>query len=134
MSTKANAYIFDKEHNPLVAMHTGWEGYPESYGLRLAQFLNGYKIVNGMGCLAAQMVGHFKNGPYNIYLRSSSNLYHDSSYTYFIYPKTVEVFSTDGKLFDGSWKKFLKFCSPTVKRPRKKKSKTKSKVIKGKKS
>jgi hypothetical protein len=142
MSTSANTYVFS-DHNKkknlsdaIVCMNAHWDGYPTFHGLRLAKFLDGYKIVrglgldediekiaNGMGCLAAQMVDYFKTKPGNIYLYPPSNKSKET-YNYYIYPKTVEVFNYDTKLFDGSWKGFLKFCrSPT---PKKKVKKTRS--------
>lgn len=141
MSTSANTYVFfdhNKKKNlsdAIVCMNVHWDGNPESYGFQLALFLNGYKIVNGlsvgqdsekiangMDCLAAQMVAYFKTEPGDIYLYPPSNKSKET-YNYYIYPKTIEVFDYDKKLFSGSWKDFLKFCSPT---PKKKVKKTRS--------
>ena len=56
----------------LVCMYRQYDGYPNGHGLELAEFLNSGKMVNGIsmaekekvfngsGCLAAQMVSHFK--------------------------------------------------------------------------
>ena len=61
-------------------MYRQMDGYPEGHGKELAEFLAGMKIVNGismvdgpriangMGCLAAQVVAHFKTEPGHIYL------------------------------------------------------------------
>lgn len=66
--------------NKIVTMYRQYDGYPEGHGLQLAEFLAGGKMVNGismnenglifngMGCLAAQAVAHFKNGPGGFYL------------------------------------------------------------------
>ena len=56
-----------------VNMYRHLDGYPEGHGLDLAEFLKDIKIVNGIplnkelgnqangsGCLAAQMLKHFK--------------------------------------------------------------------------
>lgn len=65
------------EHNGeiLCTVYRQMDGYPEGHGKDLAEFLSGYKIVNGinmeddrvcpklangMGCLAAQVIAHFK--------------------------------------------------------------------------
>lgn len=147
MGTSANTYIFSEHKkkkdsgDAIVCMTVHWDGNPEVYGLNLAEFLDGYKIVNGLGaetysekiangmhCLAAQMVAHFKTEPGNIYLYPPSADF--ENYNYYIYPKTIEVFDYDKKLFDGSWKEFLKFCSPAPKKKaakKKAKKKTKSK-------
>jgi hypothetical protein len=64
----------------LVCMYRQYDGYPSGMGSDLAEFLNGGKLVNGislaetervfngMGCLAAQMVAHFKDGAGGYYL------------------------------------------------------------------
>jgi hypothetical protein len=64
----------------LVCMYRQMDGYPSGMGSDLAEFLNSGKIVNGislaetervfngMGCLSAQMVAHFKDGAGGIYL------------------------------------------------------------------
>ena len=64
----------------LVCMYRQMDGYPSGMGADLAEFLNGGKMVNGislgeterafngMGCLAARMVAHFKDGVGGIYL------------------------------------------------------------------
>jgi hypothetical protein len=69
-----------KKQVKIVTMYRQYDGYPTGHGLQLAEFLSKGKIVNGipfgedgvffngMGCLAAQCVEHFKEGPGNIYL------------------------------------------------------------------
>lgn len=64
----------------VVTMYRQYDGYPRGMGKDLAEFLAGGKLVNGitpgeteltfngMGCLAAQCVAYFKDGPGSIYL------------------------------------------------------------------
>jgi len=64
----------------LVNMYRQYDGYPEGHGTELADFLNSGKVVNGIGanetervfngagCLAAQMIAHFKEGAGGIYI------------------------------------------------------------------
>ena len=64
----------------LVNMYRQFDGYPEGLGFELAEFLTGMTVVNGitvgqperkangMGCLAAQAIAHFKDGVGNVYL------------------------------------------------------------------
>lgn len=64
----------------LVNMYRQYDGYPSGHGDELAEFLNGGKVVNGIGfgekqtvfngagCLAAQMIAHFKDGAGGIYI------------------------------------------------------------------
>lgn len=64
----------------IVNMYRQYDGYLAGHGVELFNFLDGMKIVNGMsgndgpkfanggGCLAAQLVAHFKKEPGGIYL------------------------------------------------------------------
>ena len=65
----------------LVNMYRQYDGYPSGHGEELADFLKGGKVVNGIGssdekqilfngagCLAAQMIAHFKNGAGGFYI------------------------------------------------------------------
>jgi len=70
----------------IVTMYRQMDGYPEGHGLELAEFLAGGKMVNGigltenqlvfngMGCLAAQCVAHFKDGPGGFYLHRGGTI------------------------------------------------------------
>ena len=86
-----------------VNMYRHLDGYPEGHGLELAEFLKDIKIVNGIpldkesgnqangsGCLAAQMVKHFKDGAGDIYLHPHTNDIGWEDYIYTIYPKENE--------------------------------------------
>jgi len=89
----------------VVNMYRQYDGYPEGMGLDLAEFLDDFNIVNGLtfrpmarkvangvGCLAAQLVQHFKDGPGNIYLESLKGEPSDhwEDYIYTLYPKEGE--------------------------------------------
>ena len=65
----------------IVDIYHHWDGYPEGLGVTLGWYLSGKKIVNGissamnkdlvhngMGCLAASLVAHLKDGPGNVYI------------------------------------------------------------------
>jgi hypothetical protein len=66
----------------LINMYRQYDGYPSGMGMDLVEFLDGSKVVNGMGmdevkskrvfngagCLAAQLVAHFKDGAGGIYI------------------------------------------------------------------
>jgi hypothetical protein len=80
-------------------MYRQFDGYPSGHGKELAEFLKPMEIVNGLrpgaaenkiangaGCLAAQMVAHFKDEPGGIYLQSVTNRDYDSiDYIYHVY-------------------------------------------------
>jgi len=86
-----------------VNMYRHYDGYPKGHGIELAEFLRDFRVVNGLGskggtkiangygCLAAQIVAHFKDGPGQIYLYECND---DQSswqnYTYTVYPKDGE--------------------------------------------
>jgi hypothetical protein len=70
-----------QKQEKIVTMYRQYDGYPEGHGLQLAEFLvrgtmvNGIDytnedklMFNGMGCLAAQVIAHFKNGAGGFYL------------------------------------------------------------------
>ena len=71
---------FSKEPNQtIVDIYHHWDGYPEGLGVTLADYLNGYHVVNGlgrendklfngMGCLAASLVAELKDGPGDVYI------------------------------------------------------------------
>lgn len=78
MGTRSLTYVYD-DNEPVVCMYRQFDGYPSGHGAELAAFLASGKMVNGLGsrdtkvfngmwCLAAQMVAHFKKGPGDIYL------------------------------------------------------------------
>lgn len=86
MGTRHLTRIYDYDDTLLLTMYGQYDGYPDGYGNELAKFLseftlvNGigdqkFKIANGPGCLAAQIVSHFKGdgvGSFYIYPPDSS--------------------------------------------------------------
>ena len=101
------AAIADEDNNNKVHKHTHnilciyrqYDGYMSGHGWDLAKFLQEFIIVNGMsiddprrtangmGCLAAQIVGHFKEGPGNIYIYHPDARDCGEEFTYTIYTK-----------------------------------------------
>ncbi len=81
-----------KKKNEIVTMYRQYDGYPSGHGMELAEFLAGGELVNGiglndkvvfngMGCLSAQVVAHFKDGAGGIYLqRENKNSGEDYRY------------------------------------------------------
>jgi hypothetical protein len=70
-----------QKKNKIVVMYRQFDGYPSGHGQELAEFLSKGKLVNGMGmddnivfngmgCLTAQVVAHFKDGAGGIYLQT----------------------------------------------------------------
>jgi hypothetical protein len=86
-----------------VNMYRQFDGYPDGHGLELAEFLKDFNIINGIGgsaklgthangsgCLAAQMVKHFKEIVGNIYLFPTDDDNGWEEYIYTVYPKGGE--------------------------------------------
>ena len=126
MGTRSLTYVYDN-NEPIVCMYRQFDGYPSGHGKELAEFLKPIEIVNGLrpggdenkiangaGCLAAQMVAHFKDEPGGIYLQSVTNQDYDwIDYIYRIYVDsntlTYKV-SVDSELEKCSIGKFIDFC------------------------
>ena len=80
-----------------VQVYKHYDGYPEGHPIRLAEFLNNFKIVNGvpvgdnsrmangLGCLAAQYVAAFKEEAGDIYLENPDTQHFDIEYITYIW-------------------------------------------------
>lgn len=125
MGTRSITFVMDEYTNkPIIRLYRQYDGYPSGHGLELAEFLAPYTIVNGlglrddrklangMGCLAAQLIAHFKTGAGQFYLEVPS-LTGDSGqeYEYFVYKDKVRVEGyNENVLFEGTWDAFSEFC------------------------
>lgn len=121
MGTRSLTYVFeDKE--PIVCMYRQFDGYPSGHGTELAEFLNVGTVVNGlgadsknvfngMGCLAAQLVAKFKDGPGGFYLHAPVLGRDDwQEYEYHVYVDRVVVKDPENVIFEGTWADFGDFC------------------------
>ena len=87
MGTRSLTYIKDQyedNDNTIICMYRQYDGYLSGHGKELAEFLQDFTVVNGYNsltparsangipCLAAQLVAHFKDGIGNIYLYPTS--------------------------------------------------------------
>lgn len=135
MGTRSLTYVYEtfkndkgqKQNEPILCMYGQYDGYVAGHGAELAEFLatgklvNGIgldagKVFNGMGCLAAQLVAHFKTEAGGFYLRAPVINRDDwQEYEYHIFEDSVVVYSigsnNDTTLFDGTWADFAKFCA-----------------------
>tara|TARA_R110000803_G_scaffold209883_1_gene280309 strand:- start:1424 stop:1855 length:432 start_codon:yes stop_codon:yes gene_type:complete len=110
-----------KVKNEIVTMYRQYDGYMDSHGKELADFLAGGELVdgfglndkvvfNGMGCLSAQVVAHFKDGVGGFYLqRANKNSGEEYRYkvigdleTKEITIEVFEVYNKVKKIFSGS--------------------------------
>jgi hypothetical protein len=88
--------IFKEDDADIVVMYRQYDGYPSGYGQELAGFLAGMmmvnglppdapkKIANGMSCLAAQIIAHFKEEPGGIYLHAAGTRDYGEDYRYYV--------------------------------------------------
>jgi len=139
MGTRSLTFVYDSNYRPIINLYRQYDGYPTGHGAELADFLsdfvvvNGYtgkettRIANGMGCLAAQLIAHFKNGVGQFYIHSVDATDCGQDYEYHVYQKDKELrvavtdrgcnffglTQSDRKetLFDGPVADFVRFCS-----------------------
>ena len=126
MGTRHLTYVYEDSDTILLCMYGQWDGYISGHGADLAEFLSSFdaivngipvgdkrKVANGMGCLAAQLVAHFKKDAGSFYIYPPK-LGHDcwQEYEYHIRPKSVKVTDSGGySLFNGTWQDFADFCT-----------------------
>jgi hypothetical protein len=123
MGTRSLTRVMDEDGKPLLCLYRQMDGYPSGHGAELAEFLKGMvvvngigsnqpaKIANGMGCLTAQLVAHFKKGVGEFYVYQPDAKDCWEEYVYTVYAKDgvvmLRVDSIKGKgvvdkvLFDG---------------------------------
>ena len=116
-----------KDGRTMACFYRQYDGYPSGHGLELAEFLAPFTVVNGysngmeagthangMGCLAAQAVAHFKKDIGGIYMQATDEPADcGQDYEYHVYPDHIQVFecySSRKCIFTGSWDRFLEFC------------------------
>jgi hypothetical protein len=129
MGTRCLTFVYDgvyvEGEKPILNMYRQMDGYPTCHGAELAEFLNSFKAItngissadrgrktaNGMGCLAAQLIGEFKQevGGIYIYPIDSNDCWQE--YEYHIWEDKVEVRNPRDVIFSGNWKSFERFCS-----------------------
>ena len=143
MGTRSLTFVYEKYgqvQKPVVNMYRQFDGYPTGHGAELAEFLNGGRLVNGliatktvdeavyngMGCLAASMVAHFKQTPGGFYIHPVDVTDCGQDYEYHVYDKSGKLYievvdcgcnmfgvsssETHELVFKGNLKEFTEFC------------------------
>ncbi len=103
MGTRCLTIIYD-HGKPIVNLYRQYDGYPSGHGAELAEFLGQFaaitngismnetrKTANGMGCLAAQLVAHFKQSVGGFYIHSVDATECGQDYEYHVYEKNGEI-------------------------------------------
>jgi len=108
MGTRSITRVLDESNNVILTMYRQMDGYLEGHGVELVKFLKDFKITNGIetnvaaktangvGCLAAQLVGHFKTGVGGIYLVPTSAEEEEYNYTIRVLDEMVTLTYTRG--------------------------------------
>ena len=119
------------DDSEICVLYKQYDGYPEGHGTDLLNFLKDMHIVNGIGskenrrisngmdCLAAQIVSHFKTGPGDFYLHSAGSRDMCEEFIYTIYVKDKElhikvedVYDKGNILFDGNLDEYKEWLNP----------------------
>lgn len=110
----------------IVVMYRQYDGYPSGHGIQLAEFLSQGRLVNGipggekelvfngMGCLSAQVVAHFKEGAGGFYLHPAGTKDCWEEYDYYVIGDvetkelTLKCVNSSGNvIFEGTPKEFV---------------------------
>lgn len=97
MGTRSLTVMLDTEGKEIAVLYRQFDGYPEGHGKDLAEFLSGFKVVNGItefvpkvanggNCLAAQVVAHFKKEVGGFYLYPYGTRDVGEEYIYIVAP------------------------------------------------
>ena len=136
MGTRSLTFVYNEHNEPILNLYRQYDGYIAGHGAEIAEFLAGKKLVNGfgkestdiangMGCLAASLVAHFKETVGGFYIHSVTSTDCGQDYEYHVYedrvivkgyPETYSLFER-GKMvtrFEGSWEMFAKFAKVGV--------------------
>ena len=126
MGTRSLTIFNDEWKNEeIVVFYRQYDGYPEGHGTELLTFIDNMKIVNGislyknekiangMGCLAAQVISHFKEetGKFYLYSAGTRDVGEEFIYTlYYTEELKIKVQDTydgeDNVIFDGNTKEY----------------------------
>ena len=92
------------ENKEICVLYRQYDGYPEGHGTDLLNFLKDMKVVNGinsenekwkisngMDCLAAQIVSHFKSGPGYFYINRADTRDVGEEFIYTLYYKNNDL-------------------------------------------
>ncbi len=103
MGTRCLSIVEEVGGAEICVLYRQHDGYPTGHGAELKCFLEGIQVVNGLGpgnknrmangmdCLAAQLVAHFKKGPGGFYLYPAGRRECGEEYIYTVYPDTEKL-------------------------------------------
>ena len=107
----------EKPDKVLVSIYHHYDGYPEYLGVTLANYLEGKKIVNGLGdrsapvfnglgCMAASIIKELKEEAGNVYIEDPENPHGWLDYEYVVWGDSgkgiwISIFDGDLCIFVG---------------------------------
>jgi hypothetical protein len=122
MGTRSLTYVYDDADDAVVCMYRQFDGYVSGHGRELIDFISQFtivnglninetrKVANGMGCLAAQLIAHFKVGAGGFYLYPpTQNQDCGQEYEYHIFQDKIIVKDPDNVMFEGTWEEFQEY-------------------------
>lgn len=107
MGTRSLTVILDEYGHEICVLYRQMDGYPTGHGADLKEFLQGFrtvngfgpdkglKLANGMGCLAGQIISHFKKEIGGFYLYTAGTRDCGEEYIYTVYQKKDHVILPD---------------------------------------
>lgn len=141
MGTRSLTFVY-AGGTPIINMYRQYDGYPAGHGAELAEFLGQFdaitngmtlgdtrKTANGIGCLAAQLVSHFKGDEAGqFYLLPTESTDAGQDYEYRVYQGAddelrvriidrgcnmfgLTMSDKNEFLFDGTVAEFTEFCT-----------------------
>jgi len=139
MGTRCLTIVYDHDR-PIVNLYRQYDGYPSGHGAELAEFLGQFAAItngiavgetrrtaNGMGCLAAQLIAHFKQTVGGFYIHSVDATDCGQDFEYHVYEQDGDICvrvkdrgcnmfgltlsDRNEVLFDGPVTKFDEFCT-----------------------
>ena len=131
MGTRSLTTFNDEwDNKEIVVLYRQYDGYPQGHGKELFEFLDGTtvgnginadsppKFANGMGCLAAQIVSHFKGdkaGDFYLYAPGTRDVGEQYIYSIYFTEKTLMIkisnMYNDDESFDGTIDEFGKWLN-----------------------
>jgi hypothetical protein len=121
---------FEKDAKPLINLYRQYDGYVEGHGAKLADFLNGMYVVNGLGLdnenkKISQWHGLFSRLKLILTLKMvlvSFTYTHQrvgmdcwQEYEYHIYSDKVIIKAYEDNIFEGTWQEFIDYVARTSK-------------------
>lgn len=113
MGTRSLTVLENEDGKEIAVLYRQYDGYLDGHGKKLVEFLQGFditdglvtdrtKTANGAGCLAAQVIAHFKKGAGGFYLYPAGTRDVGEDFVYFVRPIVNEGVILEAQSYDGT--------------------------------